>query len=77
MATSVTKIVTVDTTIPTCSISGNPTAWQNTNGTLTVTMSDANVNSNGYKWDSGSYGSTKTLTVTQNGSHTAYVKDLA
>ena len=60
----------MDTTAPTCSISGNPTAWQNTNATLTLSMSDTNVNSNGYKRDSGSYGSTKTLSVSANGVHT-------
>lgn len=50
-ATAASATITVDTTAPTCSISGNPTAWQNTNATLTLSMSDTNVNNNGYKWD--------------------------
>jgi hypothetical protein len=69
-ATEASATITVDTTAPTCSISGNPSSWQNTNATLTLSMSDTNVNSNGYKWDSGSYGSTKTTTVSANGVHT-------
>lgn len=60
----------MDTTAPTCSISGNPSSWQNTDVTLTLSMSDTNVNNNGYKWDNGSYGSTKTTTVSSNGEHT-------
>ena len=34
--TAASASITVDTTNPTCSISGNPTAWQNTNVTLTL-----------------------------------------
>ena len=43
-ATKTSSAVTVDTTAPTCSISGNPSSWQNTNATLTLSMSDTNVN---------------------------------
>jgi len=69
-ASAASATITVDTTNPTCSISGNPSSWQNTDVTLTLSMTDTNVDSNGYKWDSGSYGSTKTKTVSTNGLHT-------
>lgn len=69
-ASTSTTNLTVDTTLPTCSISGNPSSWTNQNQTLTLSMTDTNVDNNGYKWDSGNYGSTKTLSVTANGVHT-------
>ena len=70
VASTSTVDLTVDTTLPTCSISGNPSSWQNTDVTLTLSMSDTNIDNNGYKWDNGSYGSTKTTTVSSNGVHT-------
>jgi hypothetical protein len=60
----------VDTTNPTCSITKSTSAWTSGNVTLTLSMSDTNVDSNGYKWDNGSYSSTKTLSVSENGNHT-------
>jgi hypothetical protein len=50
-ATAASATITVDTTAPTCSISGNPSSWQNTNATLTLSATDTNMNTAGYKWD--------------------------
>ena len=72
-----TKSFVVDTTPPTCVISWNPTSWQNTNATLTVTMDDANVKTDGYSWDNSTYSSSKTHEVSANWTYTAYVKDKA
>ncbi len=67
--------IAIDNTPPSCSITGNPTSWQNTNATLTGSSADSGSGSVKYKWDSGSYGTTTTLTVSANGKHTLYVKD--
>ena len=39
--------INIDITNPTCSITWNPENWTNQNVTLTVTMSDTNVDNNG------------------------------
>jgi len=70
-----------DTKAPTCTISGNPTSWQKTDATLTVSGSDnsGSLHSSPYSWTSSSsgFGTTATKVVSANGTYTAYVKDAA
>ena len=63
---------------PTCSISANTTSLTNGNVTLTVTGTDGSgsgLNTNPYSWDGSTYNSTRTKTVSSNGTYKAYVKD--
>ena len=69
--------INIDITDPTCSISWNPENYTNQNVTLTVTMTDTNIDNNGYTWNDGLYSDNKNLTVSSNGTYTAHVRDLA
>ena len=72
-----TGLFYVDNTNPTCSISGNPTAWV-TSATLSVTGTDTEkINTKPYSWDGTTYSTTQTKGITANGTYTAYVKDEA
>ncbi|MBQ8043119.1 MAG: InlB B-repeat-containing protein, partial [Clostridia bacterium] len=69
-----------DTTVPTCTITENPTTWT-TSATLTVTGSDSSgtLAASPYSWTSSTSGfsTTNTKVVTSNNTYTAYVKDAA
>ena len=76
---SLKKTVKIDKTAPSCSISGNPTSYVQS-ATLTLSGTDNNsLASSAYSWTSSTSGfsTTKTKTVTQNGTYTGYVKDVA
>lgn len=78
-------VTKIDKKAPSCSVTGNPSSWQNTNATLTVSGVDESDSSNGasglasspYSWTSSSsgFGTTQTKTVSANGTYKAYVKD--
>ncbi len=67
----------VDNSAPSCSISGNPTSWTKNNQTLTGSGTDTGEGTVYYSWDNkNNYSTTtKTKTVSSNGTYTLYVKD--
>ena len=76
---SLTKTAKIDKTPPSCSISGNPTSYVQS-ATLTLSGTDNNnLASSPYSWTSSTSGfsTTKTKSITQNGTYTGYVKDVA
>lgn len=68
-----------DVTNPSVSITASPTDWTNSNVTLTAVASDAasGLHTNAYSWEGGTYSSTKTYTVSKNGTYSVTVKDNA
>ena len=64
----------IDTAKPTCSISGVSTSWAKS-ATLTVSGTDSQSGVASYSWDGTNYSSTKTKSISSNGTYTAYVKD--
>ena len=70
------NVTKIDTEKPTCTITGLPTSWT-TNATLTVNGTDNESGISGYSWDGTNYSTTKTKSITANGTYTAYVKDKA
>ena len=79
------EVTKIDQKAPTCSVTGNPSSWQKTDATLTVSGVDeagdgsgaSGLASSPYSWTSKSSGfsTTQTKTVSANGTYTAYVKD--
>ena len=68
------NVTKIDTEKPTCTITGLPTSWT-TSATLTVNGTDNESGISGYSWDGTNYSTTKTKSITANGTYTAYVKD--
>ena len=75
-----TSHVIVDNIIPTCWITQDPLASQQTNGNVTLTVNyveELNQISNWYSWNGTTFNSTNTKPVSANETYTAYVKDAA
>ena len=54
-----------------------PTGWTNTDVELRIALaSEEYLSENPFKWDSNAYSKDKTITVTENGTHTLTVKDM-
>lgn len=71
----------VDTIAPTISVSGNPTSWQNTDATISITAADENGGSGvaSITLPNGTVvnGSTASFTAKQNGNYTVKAADKA
>ena len=69
----------VDISTPTCTITSSNTNWTNQNVTLTITGQNTGASTiDSYSWDGGTtFNTTRTKTVTTNGTYTAKVKNSA
>ena len=70
--------VVVDNTIPTCTISQDPTVWTNEDVTLTLHYDEElNQITSWYSWSGNNFNTNKTKVVSANGTYTWYVIDAA